>query len=78
MSETLNKVKQIVADKLGVSEEEVQATSNFINDLGADSLDLTELIMDLEKHFSLTIPDSDAEKISTVQAAVDYIDSKQS
>jgi len=77
MSEIANKVKQIVAEKLGVNEAEVVETANFINDLGADSLDLTELIMELEKQFNITIPDTDSEKIMTVGGAISYIEANK-
>jgi len=72
------RVKGIIVDQLGVSEDEVAPSANFVDDLGADSLDLVELIMSLEEEFSdpaqkVEIPDEDAEKIVTVQDAVDYI-----
>lgn len=67
------KVKEIIVDQLGVEEEEVSLESSFIDDLGADSLDIVELIMALEEEFDLEIPDEDAEKISTVNDAVEYI-----
>jgi acyl carrier protein len=72
------RVKKIVVEQLGVEEEEVVPSANFVDDLGADSLDLVELIMSLEEEFSdsskkIDIPDEDAEKILTVQDAVDYI-----
>lgn len=70
------KVTAIIVDKLGVDESEIQFESNFINDLGADSLDTVELIMELEKEFDLSIPDEDAEKIATVGNAVEYLESK--
>lgn len=77
MSEVANKVKAIIVDKLGVDESEVTETASFTNDLGADSLDTVELIMEFEKAFNITIPDEDAgEKISTVQDAIDYIEKK--
>ncbi|RCX20025.1 acyl carrier protein [Anaerobacterium chartisolvens] len=69
----LEKVKKIIAEQLGVEEEEVAMESSFIDDLGADSLDLVELIMALEEEFDIEIPDSEAEKITTVGDAVDYI-----
>lgn len=69
----LAQVKSIVADQLGIDEEEVQMESAFIDDLGADSLDIVELVMALEDEFKLEIPDEDAEKIVTVENAVDYI-----
>ena len=70
MSEINGKVVEIIADKLGVDAAEVKAESSFTNDLGADSLDTVELIMELEKEFNVTIPDSDAEKIQTVGDAI--------
>ena len=68
-----SKVKEIIIDKLGVDESEVVADANFTNDLGADSLDTVELIMEFEKDFDLSIPDEDAETIATVGDAVKYI-----
>jgi acyl carrier protein len=68
-----DKVKQIIVDQLGVDAADVTATSSFVDDLGADSLDRVELIMALEETFGIEIPDEDAEKIVTVQNAVDYI-----
>ena len=68
-----SKVKEIIIDKLGVDESEVVADANFTNDLGADSLDTVELIMEFEKDFDLSIPDEDAESIATVGDAVKYI-----
>jgi acyl carrier protein len=70
------KVKAIIVDKLGVDESMVTTEANFTNDLGADSLDTVELIMELEKEFGVSIPDEDAETISTVGAAVSYIKGK--
>jgi acyl carrier protein len=67
------KVKQIIVDQLGVEPSEVTPAASFVDDLGADSLDRVELIMALEETFSLEIPDDQAEKISTVQDAIDYI-----
>ncbi|MDX1638968.1 MAG: acyl carrier protein [Balneolaceae bacterium] len=72
------KVKSIIIDKLGVDESEVAAEANFTNDLGADSLDTVELIMEFEKEFDISIPDEDAEKIATVGDAVEYLQSKVS
>ncbi|TYQ13321.1 UNVERIFIED_CONTAM: acyl carrier protein [Acetivibrio alkalicellulosi] len=69
------KVKKIIVEQLGVEEEEISMESSFIDDLGADSLDIVELIMALEEEFDLEIPDSEAEKISTVGDIVDYIKS---
>ncbi len=74
---TFDKVKKVVVDQLDVSEDEVTANASFVEDLGADSLDVVELIMGLEEEFDVEIPDEDAEKIATVQDAVNYIDSKQ-
>jgi acyl carrier protein len=68
-----DKVKQIIVDQLGVDAADVSAASSFVDDLGADSLDRVELIMALEETFGVEIPDEDAEKIVTVQDAVDYI-----
>ena len=70
---TYEKVQKIVVEQLGVKEEEVKPEANFTNDLGADSLDTVELVMALEEEFKMEIPDEEAEKISTVQSAVDYI-----
>ena len=67
------KVKAIIVDKLGVDENEVKSEASFANDLGADSLDTVELIMEFEKVFSISIPDDQAEKISTVGDAIAYI-----
>ena len=75
MSDVAAKVKELIVEKLGVSEAEVTDDASFTNDLGADSLDAVELIMRLEEEFGIDIPDDDAEKITTVQAAVDYINS---
>ena len=68
------KVTNIIVDKLSVDESRVVPEASFLDDLGADSLDTVELIMEFEEEFDLEIPDEDAEKITTVQAAVDYID----
>ena len=70
------KVKKIVAEQLGVEDEKIIPIANFANDLGADSLDTVELVMALEEEFDIEIPDEAAEKITTVQEAVDYINSK--
>ena len=67
------KVKQIIVDELGVDENEVTPNARFIDDLGADSLDTVELVMALEEEFETEIPDEEAEKITTVQQAIDYI-----
>ena len=74
MSEIASRVKAIIVDKLGVEESEVTETASFTNDLGADSLDTVELIMEFEKEFGISIPDDQAEKIGTVQDAVAYIE----
>jgi acyl carrier protein len=70
------RVKKIVAEQLGVNEADVKNDSSFVNDLGADSLDTVELVMALEEEFETEIPDEEAEKITTVQQAVDYIQSR--
>ena len=70
MSEIESKVKEIIADKLGVDEADVKPEASFTNDLGADSLDTVELIMEFEKSFNITIPDDQAEKITTVGDAI--------
>ena len=69
------RVKKIIAEQLGVNENEITNESSFVDDLGADSLDTVELVMALEEEFSTEIPDDDAEKITTVQQAVDYVHS---
>jgi acyl carrier protein len=74
MSDISSKVRSIIVDKLGVDEKEVTPEASFTNDLGADSLDTVELIMEFEKEFNIAIPDDQAEKISTVGQAVDYIE----
>ena len=75
--EIVKKVKAIIVDKLGVEESEVTETANFTNDLGADSLDTVELIMEFEKEFDVKIPDEASEKISTVQDAIDFIEKQK-
>jgi acyl carrier protein len=75
MSSVEERVKKIVVEQLGVKEEEVSIESSFVDDLGADSLDTVELVMALEEEFKTEIPDEEAEKITTVQQAVDYINS---
>jgi acyl carrier protein len=77
MAEILSKVTAIIVDKLGVDEKQVTPTASFTNDLGADSLDTVELIMEFEKEFGVQIPDEDAEKITSVGDAIAYIESKQ-
>ena len=74
MSEVAAKVKAIIVDKLGVDENEVTEGASFTNDLGADSLDTVELIMEFEKEFNIAIPDDQAEKIGTVGEAIKYIE----
>ena len=74
MSDIATRVKAIIVDKLGVDEQEVTPEASFTNDLGADSLDTVELIMEFEKEFNLAIPDEQAEKISTVGDAIAYIE----
>jgi len=73
-SSTEDKVRQIIVEQLGVDEAEVTPTASFIDDLGADSLDTVELVMAFEEAFDIEIPDEDAEKMTTVKDAVDYID----
>ncbi len=70
------KVKKIISEQLGVPESDVKPEASFVNDLGADSLDTVELVMALEEEFGVEIPDEDAEKIATVQNAIDYIKAK--
>ena len=74
MSEIESKVKAIIVDKLGVDEAEVKPEASFTNDLGADSLETVELMMDLEKEFNITIPEEESEKLSTVGDALAYIE----
>ena len=74
MSETADRVKKIVVEHLGVEAEKVTEEASFIDDLGADSLDIVELVMAFEEEFSVEIPDDAAEKISTVKDAIDYIE----
>ena len=74
MSEIADRVKAIIVDKLGVDENEVTETAEFTKDLGADSLDTVELIMEFEKEFGITIPDDQAEKIATVGDAIAFIE----
>lgn len=69
-----DRVKKIVVEQLGVKEDEVKNDSSFVDDLGADSLDTVELVMALEEEFELEIPDEEAEKITTIQQAIDYIE----
>lgn len=78
MAAVLDRVKSIVVDQLGVSEEEVTTQASFVEDLGADSLDVVELVMALEEEFKIEIPDEQAEKIITVGEAVKYIEAHMS
>ncbi|HEX9956452.1 MAG TPA: acyl carrier protein [Fibrella sp.] len=78
MSQTSEKVKQIIVDKLGVDPSEVTPEASFTNDLGADSLDTVELIMEFEKEFNVQIPDDQAESITTVGQAIKYLDENTS
>lgn len=78
MSSVEERVKKIVVEQLGVKDEEVKEDASFVDDLGADSLDTVELVMALEEEFETEIPDDDAEKITTVRQAVDYINSHSS
>jgi acyl carrier protein len=76
VEEKIKKVKQIVAEKLGVDEAKVIPQASFVEDLGADSLDNVELVMELEHQFGIDIPDEEAQKIQTVQDAIDYVTAK--
>jgi len=78
MSSVEERVKKIVAEQLSTSEDQISSTSSFVDDLGADSLDTVELVMALEEEFDLEIPDEEAEKITTVQQAVDHINAAAS
>jgi acyl carrier protein len=77
MSDSEQRVKKIVAEQLGVNEAEVKTASSFVDDLGADSLDTVELVMALEDEFGTEIPDEQAEKITTVQQAIDFVKANQ-
>ncbi|CAH0211766.1 MULTISPECIES: acyl carrier protein [Pseudomonas] len=77
MSTIEERVKKIVAEQLGVKEDEVKNEASFVEDLGADSLDTVELVMALEEEFETEIPDEEAEKITTVQLAIDYVNKHQ-
>ncbi len=77
MSSVEQKVKQIIVEQLGVDEAQVDQSASFVDDLGADSLDIVELVMAFEEAFGIDIPDEDAEKITTVKQAIDYIETKQ-
>ena len=74
---TLDKVKEVIIDKLGVEEDKIVPEASFVDDLGADSLDTVELIMQLEEEFGIEIPDEEAEKMTTVKSVVDYIEPNQ-
>ena len=76
MSDNLTRVKEIIIDKLGIEERKIALEARFIEDLGADSLDTVELIMQFEEEFDIEISDDDAEKLTTVGSSVDYINSK--
>jgi acyl carrier protein len=77
MASVREKVKQIIVEQLGVDEAEVTDTASFVDDLGADSLDTVELVMAFEEAFNIEIPDEDAEKITTVKDAIEYIEKKK-
>jgi acyl carrier protein len=77
MSAVADKVKQIIVEQLGVDEAQVDLTASFVDDLGADSLDIVELVMKFEEDFELDIPDEDAENIKTVKDAIEYIEKKK-
>ena len=77
MSNIEERVKKIIIEQLGVKEEDVKNAASFVDDLGADSLDTVELVMALEEEFDTEIPDEEADKITTVQAAIDYITANQ-
>lgn len=77
MSDVTSKVTKIIVDQLGVSADEVKPEAKFVDDLGADSLDLTELIMAMEEEFDIEIADDDTQKIQKVQDAIDYIEAKK-
>ena len=76
MAEVIDKVKEIIVDQLGVDAEEVTMEAAFVDDLGADSLDVVELVMAVEEEFSIEIPDEDAEKITNVSEVVNYIETR--
>jgi len=77
MASIEDKVKNIIVEQLGVDEKEVKPEAHFVDDLGADSLDVVELVMALEEEFKLEISDEDAEKLTTVKQAIDYIEAKK-
>ena len=74
--ESMNKIKKIIVDQLGVDESKITENSSFVDDLGADSLDIVELVMGFESVFNISIPDEDAEKIGTVGDAINYLKGK--
>ena len=76
MSDNYEKMKEIIIHKLGVDENKITKEAKFVEDLGADSLDTVEIIMDFEEEFDVEIPDEDAEQLTTIQSALDYINSK--
>ena len=76
-AETVEALTVLVAESLGISADEIAPSASFIDDLGADSLDIVELVMTIEKSFDIEIPDEDAEKIATVQDAIDYVSSQK-
>ena len=76
MSDNYNRMKEIIINKLGVDEKKITKEAKFVDDLGADSLDTVEIIMDFEEEFDVEIPDEDAEKLTTIQSALDYINSR--
>ena len=76
MSDNYDKMKEIIIHKLGVDENKITKDAKFVDDLGADSLDTIEIIKDFEEEFDVEIPDEDAEQLTTIQSALDYIDSK--
>ena len=78
MSSVEERVKKLICEQLGVKEDEVKNDASFVEDLGADSLDTVELVMALEEEFETEIPDEDAEKITTVQQAIDFVTARQS
>ena len=77
MASVEERVKQIIVEQLGVDEAQVDQSASFVDDLGADSLDIVELVMAFEEAFGIDIPDEDAEKITTVKQAIDYIEAKK-
>jgi len=76
MSDNYIRMKEIIINKLGIDENKITKEAKFVDDLGADSLDTVEIIMDFEEEFDVEIPDEDAEKLTTIQSALDYINSR--